>query len=137
MKKQFLLKLAVFTMIGCSKEEHSIVGKWYYSSKDTKMQIGGGCDLRDTTVTYARTNTPLIIELTVDGNYLVSYPNSTVSFKGTYTYTSGILKTSVNGLKDSTEVSNVSADGWRIVQKNYVWCPSKTAFNEYINYKKY
>ena len=125
-------------LIGCGKEEEtSIVGKWYYASKDTKKPIGSGCDLKDTTIVYSKTNTQIIIELTSDASYIVSYPQSSTSFKGTYSYANGILKTSLNGIKDSLSVSNLTGDGWRVLQKNYIWCPSKTAFNEYLNYKKY
>lgn len=138
MKKSIIIGILMGTLMGCAKEEESsIVGKWYYGAKDTKKSTGSGCDLKDTTIIYSKNNTPLIIELTSDGSYIVSYPQNTTVFKGTYTYTNGILKTSVNGLKDSLTVSNLTSEGWRVLQKNYIWCPSKTAFNEYLNYKKF
>jgi hypothetical protein len=139
MKKSIILGILIGTLMGCAKEEESsIVGKWYYASKDTKIEKGAGCDLKDTTYTYTKSNTTVIYEFKSDKTFIVTAAGSSFSGQGTYTFSNNILTINTVGNSPQTAaIQNLNGDGWRILQKNYVWCPAKTAFDEFINYKKY
>ena len=125
MKKVWFLIIIISLILSCKKNDvPSLIGKWY-------------CLLKDTTIFYTRTTTLPILEFKSDGILVISYPSNSNTISGTYKYENDILEVVENGNITKSEVSNVNIDGWRMLQKNYVWCPTKTVFNEYLNYKKY
>ena len=137
MKKVWFLIIIISLILSCKKNDvPSLIGKWYCVSKDTKLEKAG-CALKDTTIFYTRSTTLPILEFKSDGILVISYPSNSNTISGTYKYENDILEVVENGNITKSEVSNVNIDGWRMLQKNYVWCPTKTVFNEYLNYKKY
>lgn len=139
MRNLITLVILIVLLSGCGKEEEtSIVGKWYYASKDTKIEKGTGCDLKDTTYTFTKANTTLIYEFKADKTFSITAAGSSFSGQGTYTFSNNILTINTAGNSPQTAtIQNLNSEGWRILQKNYVWCPAKTSFDEFINYKKY
>lgn len=130
-------------LISCDKEETSnanIIGKWYHASTDTKKSTGIGCELKDTTKLYTRDNTVYVYEFFADSNMITTLRQGGVSTSttGQYKFENGQMTWIINGIATpAIKVTNVSAEGWRYEQQNYIWCPSKTAYTEYYNFKKY
>jgi len=140
MVRNCLLIIVVFVCIisGCSTENtSSIVGKWYFASKDTKIIRGTGCDLKDTTFIYTPSNTAVIFDFKADKTYITSAGGTSFTSQGTYSFSNNtLIINSVGNPPQTIEVQNLNTEGWRVSQTNYVWCPVKTSFSEFINYKK-
>lgn len=127
-------------LFGCSKSDNSLLGKWYYAAKDTKKSTGSGCDMKDTTYTYAKDKTTQIYEFFDNGKATLTLNQGGQSYTTTmdYKYENSQLVFTVNGTTmPASNVTNVSSEGWAMEQTNYIWCPSKTAFKETLHYKKY
>lgn len=132
---------ALFTLFSCSKSDTtSIVGKWYNYSIDTKKTTGVGCTLKDTTKLYTKNVDAQVYEFFADGKVNITMYINSVAYPGSGTYkleNSNLTLTYGSGQSITMALSNINSEGWRYLQQNFVWCPSKTAFNEYYNFKKY
>jgi len=140
-KKTFIIFLTLF-ILGCSKNESALmVGKWYTYSLDTKKSTGTGCNLKDTTKYYTKGLNANEYEFFSDGTGTITLYNGGTTYKSpiTYTFSNNNLNISINGtaMPAPFVISNISSEGWRYQQDNFIWCPSKTAFIEYYNFKKY
>lgn len=133
--------LSIFILcMSCSKEDTKILGKWYQASTDTKIARLNDCKLIDTTNLYTKDNTPFIYEFFADGKMIITIRSGgqLVSSEAKYTLENNKMTWIINGqTTPAITVSNLDGSNWRYEQQNFVWCPSKTAFNEYYNFKKY
>jgi hypothetical protein len=142
MKKIIItISLGVFIFINaCSKDNTSIVGKWYAESLSTKITRGTSCTLIDTVKYYPSKDQNPVYEFFEDGKYTTTIVSQSISYtgNGTYSYSNGVLTLSLNGLSTSMNITNLSSAGFSIEQDNRSYCTNPyTKFKEYMNYKKY
>lgn len=148
MNKQIAAILMIFIIIfGCSKDDSSsskvsaLTGKWYNASIDTKIITGTNCNLKDTTKTYIKDKDGMIYEFFSNGKMTYTAYNGGTPFTSSptdYKFENNVITLSMqSGVIATLTISNLSSNGWRYEQTNYVWCPTKTAFTEYINFVKY
>ena len=142
MKKIFItISLGIFVFINaCSKDNTSIVGKWYAESLSTKITRGTSCTLIDTVKYYPTKEQNPVYEFFEDGKYTSTMVIQSISYtgNGTYSYSNGVLTLSLNGVSTSMNITNLSSTGFSIEQDNRSYCTNPyTKFKEYMNYKKY
>lgn len=140
MKKTILI-LGVFLLINaCSKDNASIVGKWYAESLSTKITKGTSCTLYDTVKYYATKEQNPVYEFFDNGKFTTTIVVQSVTYtsSGSYVYSNGVLTTTINGATISMIITNLSNSGFSIEQDNRSYCTNPyTKFKEYMNYKKY